>query len=142
MIFYNPNEIREIIFSAYLNPKFKIEELPHNNKTIFEHSNVCVDTIELNLEFNDNVLIDAKYKAEGCTIFIASIELMLDNILNKDRIEIKKIIDAYFAMINNNNLNDNDFDLLNKLIVFKNVKNSFNRLECASIIYRAISKGI
>ncbi|WP_412031424.1 iron-sulfur cluster assembly scaffold protein [Metamycoplasma buccale] len=140
LTFYNNKEKQEIIFSAYNKPKYKTNNIVINDNTIFEHSNVCVDDLKLNLIWKDDILVNVEYEISGCAIFSASVDLMIDLIINKSKKSIKKIIDLYFFMINGKKLNDEEIILLEKLMVFENVKVHYNRLECASIIHRALLK--
>ena len=87
-------------------------------------------------------MTDAKYEAVGCGVFLASCDLAIDLFLNKSKTEISKLLDLYFKMINKKLDDKNIASLkkLEKLQVFENVKVHLNRLECASIIYRAFKK--
>ncbi|AXE60881.1 iron-sulfur cluster assembly scaffold protein [[Mycoplasma] phocae] len=139
---YSNVEKQKIVFDAYLNPKRKKDGIKINSKTIIENSNICVDNLKINLVFKRDVLTSAEYEAIGCSIFLASIELMLEELMNKSKEEIRNIIDAYFEMINNSRLDQNKSSVVNKLAVLENVKKHLNRLECASIIYRAILRSL
>ncbi|PWC08873.1 iron-sulfur cluster assembly scaffold protein [Mycoplasmopsis arginini] len=136
---FNNQEKQAIIFNAYSNPQYKLTN--KTNKGICEHSSVCVDDLELNLMFKKNILIEVNYFAEGCAIFISSIEIMIKELLNKDKKQINDILENYFKLINKEELIDNNVEL-GQLTVFENVKIHLNRLECASIIYRAFKKGL
>jgi len=46
--FYTNKEIQQIIFNAYQNPKYKKENINVTNKTITEHSKICVDDLQIN----------------------------------------------------------------------------------------------
>ena len=141
MNFYTNKEIQKIIFNAYQNPKYKKENINVTNKTITEHSKICVDDLQINFSWNNAKLINVEYKAIGCAVFLASCDLMCELIMNKHIDEIKEISNLYFDLINNKNISDN-FDKLDKLLVFKNVGTHLNRIECASIIYRALKREI
>ncbi|MDC8920211.1 iron-sulfur cluster assembly scaffold protein [Metamycoplasma hyosynoviae] len=138
---YSNDEIRKIIFEAYINPKYKKSKIELKDNTIFEHSNICVDDLKINLIWENDNLIEVEYEAVGCLIFLSSVDLFIEFVLNKSKSEIANILDQYFEMIN---LNDKSktYCEIKKLQVFRNVKVHFNRLECASIIYRAFKKGI
>ncbi|VEU79450.1 Aminotransferase U-like protein [Metamycoplasma cloacale] len=127
---------------AYVNPKYKKESIELTDSTIVEHSNVCVDDIKLNLFFDNDILVNAEYQAMGCAIFLSSCDLMIAEIMNKSKLEIIKLINNYFSLINGENVSQDDKEKLNLLNVFENVKIHYNRLECASIIYRAIKRGL
>ncbi|AZZ65467.1 iron-sulfur cluster assembly scaffold protein [Metamycoplasma phocicerebrale] len=135
---FNNIEKQQVIFNAYSSPKYSLKEKKEGG--IIEHSSICVDEINLYLNFKNDNLIEAKYFATGCAVFISSIEIMIKNLLNKSKKEISIILNNYFNMINQNEY-DKSIEL-NDLLVFENVKAHLNRLECASIIYRAFKKGI
>jgi len=140
---YSNSDVRQIIFDAYINPKYKTQMLLEED-LIAEHSNVCVDDLRLKLVWKDDVLTNAKYEAVGCGVFLASCDLAIDLFLNKSKTEISKLLDLYFKMINKKLDDKNIASLkkLEKLQVFENVKVHLNRLECASIIYRAFKKAL
>ncbi|MBN0970924.1 iron-sulfur cluster assembly scaffold protein [Mycoplasma phocoeninasale] len=142
MSFYSNVEKQKIVFDAYLNPKHKKETIKISDKTIIENSNICVDNLKINLSFKNDILISAEYEAIGCSIFLASIELMIDQLINKHKDEISDIVNVYFDMINNSNLDEVKAAKLDKLAVLENVKKHLNRLECASIIYRAVKRSL
>ncbi|WP_274541128.1 iron-sulfur cluster assembly scaffold protein [[Mycoplasma] anseris] len=127
---------------AYTKPQYKKDQIIQNKNTLSEHSTVCVDDIQMNLVFENNVLKNVEYKAKGCAIFLASVELFIKQALYKTKVEINSILDDYFEMINTNQIDEQKASNLDKLIVFKNVKVHLNRLECASIIYRIFKKAI
>lgn len=67
---------------------------------------------------------------------------MLAQIKDRTLNEIETILDLYLAMLNGKKLVEEEQEKLGKLIIFENVKVHLNRLECASIIYRVIKKGL
>ncbi|WP_261368983.1 iron-sulfur cluster assembly scaffold protein [Mycoplasma struthionis] len=142
LAFYNNEQKQKIIFEAYQNPQYKKDKIIETNKTIKEHSLVCVDDIKINFEFENDYLKNVEYEATGCAIFLSSVEIMIKENINKTKKQIQNILETYFKMINSTELNENEADLLNKLTVFQNVKVHLNRLECASIIYRSFKKGL
>ncbi|RMA78497.1 nitrogen fixation NifU-like protein [Metamycoplasma subdolum] len=141
MTSYSNQEKQKIIFEAYANPKHKLQTLNTKN-FIFEKSNICVDNLKLNLIWEKEVLKNAEYSLEGCAVFSASVELVIELIVGKNKQEINEIIDIYEEMINGKEINNKSRERLEKLIVFEKVKTHLNRLECASIIIRAIRKGL
>lgn len=146
MNFYSNIEKQRIIFEAYENPKFKIkndEDFKKTDKTLFEHSNVCVDDIKLNFLFDEkNTLKKVEYCAKGCSIFLSSVELMIQQILNKNKLEINEILNEYKTMIDTSTISQRGGEILGKLVVYQNVRVHLNRLECTSIIFRLIKKAV
>ena len=141
MTFYSDKEIRDIIFNSYNRPKYANEKINITSLTIKEHSNVCVDDLLINFHWKNNVLVNVEYKAIGCAVFISSCDLMCELILNKTKEKIKSLNDLYFDLINSSNATQKH-ESLKKMLVFKKIKTHLNRLECGSIIYRAIKKEI
>lgn len=142
MTFYNNKQIQSIILEAYTKPKYKVNLLDNNKTIIKEHSGVCVDDLQIQFDWKNNVLVKSNYIADGCAVFLASVDLAIDLFINKQKEDIIELLDIYFKMINTSQIADKDYEKLGALAVFKNVKNNFNRLECASIIYRAFRKEI
>ncbi len=142
MTSYSNQEKQKIIFEAYSSNKYFNENLNITESSVSDHSAVCVDDIVINFSFENDILKSAEYKGVGCSIFKSSIVLMLDMFINKSKEEINSILDTYFNVINKSESTEEEEIKLEKLVVFKNVKVHLNRLECASIMYRAVKKGI
>ena len=62
---------------------------------------------------------------------------MTELVQGKSLDEAKQIIDNYFAMINEK---DYDADLLEEAIAFKNVGKQANRINCATIGWKALKQ--
>ena len=83
-----------------------------------------------------------EYCAKGCSIFLSSVELMIQQILNKNKLEINEILNEYKTMIDTSTISQRGGEILGKLVVYQNVRVHLNRLECASIIFRLIKKAV
>lgn len=78
---------KELIIERYKNPHNWSEELYGNKGNSINHS--CGDEIYLSLEIKDRKVISGKYNGNGCSICLASADILIDKIKGK---EIKDIL--------------------------------------------------
>jgi len=52
---------------------------------------LCGDRIKMQLKIDGNKIVDVKFKGEGCSISLASADLLCDYVKEKDLNELKKI---------------------------------------------------
>lgn len=133
---FNPTEKRRLIMKHYLNPINKVEKIKKPNTILFSQN--CADKLQLEVNWNKNICSKAKFVGEGCAIFIASTDLMLSLILDKKINDIQEILENYNKML----LQKEEYNslILQKLIIFTNVSQHYNRLECAQMIQSALKK--
>ncbi|VEU59310.1 iron-sulfur cluster assembly scaffold protein [Mesomycoplasma neurolyticum] len=140
---FSKDDKRQIIMDYYLNPRFKKENIDKTNSH-YLHSNNCVDEIWINLKIEDNILKNAEFEAIGCAVFLSSTDIFLEIAKNKTIDEIKLIVENYDNLIHKKSENIKK-NILEKLLVFEDVKTHLNRLECANMISKivkiAIDKG-
>lgn len=131
MTLYSENEKREIIMNYYLNPKFKINNPNVELQSFYLHSSSCVDEITLFYDLNKNKY---EYIAQGCAVFLSSVDIFIEKIVSLNLKDKNRLIEAYYKLVNKNNISNDDYLFLDKLTVFENVKKHLNRLECALMI--------
>lgn len=134
MISYSNEEKRKIIMDYYLNPKFKKSSIIETEKTLYIHSSSCVDEIKININSKMN---DIEYWAQGCAIFLSSVEIFIERLkeIGWDKKEI--LINNFRDLVNQTN-DKIDYKLLDKLIIYSNVKKHLNRVECALLITKLL----
>ena len=59
----------------------------------------CGDDITLSLKITDGVITDAGYEGSGCAISQASVDMMVDQILGKNKEEAIKLAGTFMGMI-------------------------------------------
>ena len=84
------NIYRENILEHYKNPNNQ-GNLANYNSKCHAHNPSCGDEIEVKLKIENKKIKDAKFIAKGCAISIATADILLDYLKNKDLNEIKKI---------------------------------------------------
>ena len=81
---------RELIIDRYKNPQFK-GELDPNDITFEDDNPLCGDHIRIDLRVHDGVVVEAAFSGEGCSISLASADLLIESIIGKSIDEIKAL---------------------------------------------------
>ncbi len=131
----DPQLMREIIMDHYEYPRN--HSLVENSKYLSKHmdSDSCIDDITVQVDVEKNVIQDIRFDGIACTISTASTSIMTELVMGKTLEEAQEIVKNYFAMIDET---DYDEDLLEEAIAFKNVGKQANRINCATIGWKAL----
>ena len=81
---------RELIIDRYKNPQFK-GELDPNDITFEDDNPLCGDHIRIDLRVHDGVVVEAAFSGEGCSISLASADLLIESIIGKSIDEVKAL---------------------------------------------------
>lgn len=73
---------RQVIMDHYKNPRNK--GILDNSLTIDMNNPTCGDRIRLTLDVRDDVVKDAKFEGEGCSISMSSASMMTQAIKGKN----------------------------------------------------------
>ncbi len=121
----DPMLMRQIIMDHYDYPRNK--ELTKDNGYMSRHmaSDSCID--------------DIRFDGVACTISTASTSIMSELLKAKTTQEAKEIMDNYFKMIDQK---EYDEDVLDEAIAFQNVGKQANRINCATIGWKAMREMI
>lgn len=129
------NYYRKLIVEHYSNP-INRGLLKTKNSLVFHHfSNSCVDDFFVELAFEGEALVDARFEGIGCAISTASIDIFASLIKNKAIAEVIAINENYQAMLQGKNY---QASLIADLVAFQNVLKQPNRIKCALIISESI----
>lgn len=131
----DPAILRDIIMDHYEYPRNK--ELTDSQDYMSKHmaSDSCIDDITVQTKIEDGTIQDVRFDGQACTISTASTSIMTELIKGKSIEEAKKIIDNYFKMIDQQ---EYDEDLLEEAIAFSGVGKQANRINCATIGWKAL----
>lgn len=136
----DPNLMREIIMDHYEYPRNRqLTEGDSSYASKHMASDSCIDDITVQTKIEDGKIEDVRFDGIACTISTASTSIMTELLKGKTTEEAKEIIQNYFAMIDQR---DYDEDLLEEAIAFKNVGKQANRINCATIGWKAMRKMI
>ncbi len=124
--------MRQIMIDHSEEPNNKVDNESQFNDYLSFHnkSSSCIDDIKVFIKIDANKIVDAKFFGLGCVISVSSTDILCDILIGKTIKEANKILEQYFAMISNEPYNE---DLLDELVVFKDIYQQANRVKCSLI---------
>ncbi len=130
---------RSVIMDHYKNPRNKgvIEE---STVTVDMNNPTCGDVIHLTLEVKDDIVQNAKFEGEGCSISMASASMMTQMIKGRSVEEAQ-----HLAEIVSNIMMSKDYDDsidLGDLESLAGVAKFPARIKCATLSWKAMEKGV
>lgn len=127
--FKDPLLIRQIIMQHFEEPDHKVVNFQDSSFISKRNkSATCIDDITVHIKLENNIIVDAKFSGEGCTISSAAIDLILKMIINQPVTKALILIDEYVKMIHHQPY---DEQLIQELNVFANIYKQPNRKACA-----------
>lgn len=130
---------RSVIMDHYKNPKNK-GVLEGSNVTIDMNNPTCGDVIHLTMNVEDNIVKDAKFEGEGCSISMASASMMTQMIKGKTTEEAEKLAQTFSDMMLGKEIDESieldDLEALSGVAQFP------ARIKCATLSWKAMEKGV
>jgi len=130
---------RSVIMDHYKKPRNK-GQIDGSNVTIDMNNPTCGDRIRLTLQVDDNVVTDAKFEGEGCSISMSSASMMTQLIKGKSTEEALSFAQIFSNMMLGEELED-DIDL-GDIEALSGVAQFPARIKCATLAWKALEKGI
>jgi len=131
----------ELILEHSQNSENK-KHLNHANCSERGHNPSCGDDIILELVCNGNRIEDASFTGNGCAISQASTSIMIDLIKGKSKDEAEKLADIFLGMIKKEIVDENELEILEEAIAFKNISNMPARVKCATLAWHTLKEVI
>ena len=91
----------------------------------------CGDDITLSLKITDGVISDAGYEGSGCAISQASVDMMVDQILGKNKEEAIKLAGTFMGMIKGEVTDEESLEALDEAAALQDVAHMPARVKCA-----------
>ncbi|MBC9874639.1 SUF system NifU family Fe-S cluster assembly protein [Macrococcoides bohemicum] len=139
MSFNNLDQLyRSVIMDHYKNPRNKgvIED---GALTIDMNNPTCGDRIRLTLDIVDDIVQDAKFDGEGCSISMSSASMMTEAIKGKTIEEALKMSDEFSKMMLGEDYQIDeeagDIEALSGVAKFP------ARIKCATLAWKALERG-
>ncbi len=123
---------RSVIMDHYKKPRNK-GTLEGSNVQLDMNNPTCGDRIHLTLQVDDNIVTDAKFEGEGCSISMSSASMMTQLIKGKTIDEAVELAHTFSEMMLGHE-HDEDLDL--------GVSQFPARIKCATLAWKAMEKGI
>ena len=126
---------REIIIDNYENPFHK--DVKNEKEFIKANTNneSCIDNIDLYVKVKDDIIVDAYFDGEACAITTSATSIMVRKIIGLTVLDARKLMNEYYAMINEENYNK---DTLEELVVYSDIA---KQLDDRSINFDKIYEG-
>lgn len=128
---------RQIILENYENPVNKGLKNEKGYKKIVQSSSTCIDSFEIELKMNNNIIEDIRFDGEACAIATSSISISISKLIGKTKEEALNLINNYLNMINEEEF---DKEKLEELIVYEDTYKQPSRKKCATIGILGIKK--
>lgn len=129
---------RQVIMDHYKNPRNK--GILENSLTIDMNNPTCGDRIRLTLDLENDVVKDAKFEGEGCSISMSSASMMTQAIKGKSLDEALELSDIFSNMMLGKDY-DGDLDL-GDIEALQGVAKFPARIKCATLAWKAMEKGV
>lgn len=105
------------------------------------HNPLCGDTVHIYLTVDNDVIVDAHFKGEGCAISKASASIMTDLVKGKTVDAAKLMFEEFHKLIIDDSV-DPDVEVFGKLAVFAGVREFPSRVKCASLAWHTMQAAI
>ncbi|MEK5037433.1 Fe-S cluster assembly sulfur transfer protein SufU [Sporosarcina sp. FSL K6-3457] len=130
---------RSVIMDHYKNPRNK-GVLADNNITIDMNNPTCGDVIHLTLQVENDIVQNAKFEGEGCSISMASASMMTQIVKGKNVNEAAKLAHVFSDLMLGKDIDDSidlgDIEALAGVAKFP------ARIKCATLAWKAMEKGV
>lgn len=130
---------RSVIMDHYKKPRNK-GTLEGSNVQLDMNNPTCGDRIHLTLQVDDNIVTDAKFEGEGCSISMSSASMMTQLIKGKTIEEAVELAHTFSEMMLGHE-HDEDLDL-GDVEALQGVSQFPARIKCATLAWKAMEKGI
>ncbi|GGF32495.1 iron-sulfur cluster assembly scaffold protein NifU [Halobacillus andaensis] len=131
---------RQVIMDHYKNPRNR-GAVEGDHLTVDMNNPTCGDRIQLQLQVEDNVVQDAKFDGEGCSISMSSASMMTQAIKGKSVDEALKMSRIFSDMMLGNEVEDGNLDL-GDIEALQGVAKFPARIKCATLAWKAMEKGV
>lgn len=130
---------RSVIMDHYKNPRNK-GVLADNTVTIDMNNPTCGDVIHLTLQVENDIVQDAKFEGEGCSISMASASMMTQIVKGKNVNEATNLAHVFSDLMLGKDIDDSidlgDIEALAGVAKFP------ARIKCATLAWKAMEKGV
>lgn len=99
----------------------------------------CIDNLDLMIKIEEGVIKDIRFDGEACAISTSATSIMISTLIGKTVEEVRKIINNYEKMLNEEEYDEN---ILEELNVYDEVYKQPSRKRCALLPFEAIKKAI
>ncbi|WP_338449319.1 SUF system NifU family Fe-S cluster assembly protein [Niallia oryzisoli] len=132
---------RQVIMDHYKNPRNRgvIED---ESLTINMNNPTCGDRIQLTMKVENDIVVDAKFEGEGCSISMSSASMMTDAIKGRPVEEALKLAHTFSDMVQGKDIDIDDDEDLGDIEALQGVCKFPARIKCATLAWKAMEKAL
>lgn len=134
------NDIYTDIIYEHNTSKKNKRKLDNPDTTKKGHNPSCGDEIELSIKQDGDIIVDLAFTGQGCAISQASTSVMCDIVKGKSKSEALKIMDTFINMIKSEYENEEELEVLEDAIAFKNISKMPGRVKCAVLCWHTLKE--
>ena len=128
---------REILNEHNLNPAHK-KSMARPSLVLNGINPSCGDNITLSLQIDDDgTIIDGSFTGSGCAISQASVDMMLDLVVGKNKTEALRLANIFMSMIKGDAA-ASDIEQLDEAAALEDVSKMPARVKCAVLGWRTM----
>jgi nitrogen fixation NifU-like protein len=132
---------RQVIMDHYKNPRNR-GVIENDSLTINMNNPTCGDRIQLTMKVENDLVVDAKFEGEGCSISMSSASMMTQAIKGKPIEEALKLSHSFSDMMQGKDIEvDEDLDL-GDIEALQGVCKFPARIKCATLAWKAMEKAL
>ena len=98
------------------------------------------DDITLSLKLKDGVIVDGGYEGSGCAISQASVDMMVDQIIGKNKDEAIKLAGTFMGMIKGEVTDEDSIEELDEAAALQDVSHMPARVKCAVLGWKTMQQ--
>lgn len=132
---------REVILDHANNPHNK-GKLPESTNTMTLHNPTCGDTINLQVNVQNNQIKDIAYTGDGCTISQASASMMTDAVKGKSTDEALAMAKTFSDMAIGKKHDEQDLAKLGDAQILTSIMEFPARIKCATLAWWALQRAL
>ena len=130
---------RQVIMDHYKNPRNR--GVIEDGVTVDLNNPTCGDSLRLQLQVEDDLVKDAKFEGEGCSISLASASMMTQIVKGKTVEEAHQLANIFSEMVQGKDYDTDTFDL-GDIEALSGVSKFPARIKCATLAWKALEKGV
>jgi len=132
---------RQVIMDHYKNPRNRgvIED---DSLTINMNNPTCGDRIQLTLKVENDIVVDAKFEGEGCSISMSSASMMTQAIKGKPIEEALELANTFSDIVQGKDIEDDEDLDLGDIEALSGVCKFPARIKCATLAWKAMEKAL
>ncbi len=134
---------RQVIMDHYKSPRNR-GKLDGDHITVELNNPTCGDRIDLQMRLDNNIVQDAKFEGEGCSISMASASMMTQAVKGKTVEEALALSQFFSEMMLGKDIDESHIDLeeIGDIIALQGVSKFPARIKCATLAWKAMEQGV